>query len=664
MMMRTLIRLFAVCLPGAWPLHASAAPVKSYDVVVYGGTAAGTIAAIAAASEGASVVLLEPGRHVGGMLTGGLGWTDHGRREVIGGLSREFFVRAGKHYGVDIEWYFEPHVAEKILTDWLAEAGVPVQFGRRLDKVRMDGKRIASIVTEDESTFRAKVFLDASYEGDLMARAGVSYTIGRESATHYGESLAGRREHSRYHQFPVKISPRYDDGNLMYFVRPDDPNPPGAGDGKVQAYNFRLCLTKRKDNQTPYPRPANYDPRRYDLLARYLQRVPDLMFKDVVSIRPVRNDKTDINNNGPFSTDHIGASWDYPDADYATRRRIRQDHVDYVQGFFYFLAHDPQVPAALQHDVNQWGPAKDEFVDTDHWPHQLYIREGRRMIGAYVMVQADLQTRRTQADSIGMGSYNSDSHHVQRIATADGGVINEGDMQVPVRAYEMPYRVLTPKASECGNLLVPACFSASHVAYSSMRMEPQYMILGQTAGVAAAMAVRGGNAVQKIDVDALRAKLSAAGQVLSWVNPGEIDSSTLPGIVLDDREAKLTGQWFRSRSVHGYLDDGYLHDKNVGKGMESARFVLEIPVAGRYEVRVAYTPYPNRATNVPVTIRHAQGTSTVHLNQQKTPPKSHAPFSAVGVYEFKAGTDGVIEISNQGADGHVVIDGIQLIRRP
>lgn len=286
------------------------------------------------------------------------------------------------------------------------------------------------------------------------------------------------------------------------------------------------------------------------------------------------------------------------------------------------------------------------------------------MIGAYVMVQADLQTRRTQADSIGMGSYNSDSHHVQRIATADGGVINEGDMQVPVRAYEMPYRVLTPKASECGNLLVPACFSASHVAYSSMRMEPQYMILGQTAGVAAAMAVRGGNAVQKIDVDALRAKLSAAGQVLSWVNPGEIDSSTLPGIVLDDREAKLTGQWFRSRSVHGYLDDGYLHDKNVGKGMESARFVLEIPVAGRYEVRVAYTPYPNRATNVPVTIRHAQGTSTVHLNQQKTPPKSHAPFSAVGVYEFKAGTDGVIEISNQGADGHVVIDGIQLIRRP
>ena len=638
-----------------------AAP-ESYDVVVYGATAGGTIASIAAADAGASVVLLEPGRHVGGMATGGLGWTDHGRREVIGGLSREFYERLGKHYGCDIEWYPEPHAAEKVLNDWLKEAGVPVRFGHRIDRVEKTGTRINAIVMGNGAAFRAKVFIDAAYEGDLMARAGVSYTVGREGTSKYGESLAGRRAHSRYHQFAVKVSPRYRGGKLMPLVSPDDPTPTGGADKKVQAYNFRLCLTQRKDNQVPFPRPAHYDPKRYDLFALYLEKVPGLTFKKVVSVRPVRNEKTDINNNGAFSTDHIGASWDYPDADYATRARIWQDHVEYVQGLFYFLANDPRVPPSLQAEANTWGLAKDEFLDTAHWPHQMYIREARRMTGAYVQIQADLQTQRTKPESIGMGSYNSDSHHVQRIATADGAVENEGDMQVPVDAYEIPYPVLTPKPAECENLLVSACFSASHVAYSSMRMEPQYMILGHAAGVAAVQAIRGGTSVQGIDVDTLRKTLLAQKQVLTWDYPGRIDPKKLPGIVLDDPAAKLTGEWFHSRSAPGYLGSSYLHDKRSNPGKMFARFVPKIPEAGRYEVRVAYTANPNRATNVPVTVRHADGTDTVRLNQ-KQKHKKNKPFAAIGTYRFEAGAAGYIELSNKGANGHVIVDGVQLVRK-
>lgn len=501
---------------------AAAQSAAEYDVVVYGGTAGGAVAAIAAANEGLKTALLEPRRHIGGMVSGGLGATDFGNKHVIGGMSREFFQRLGKHYGEEISWYFEPHVAEQIFRDWLKQANVEVFFEHRVAAVNKPDTRIASITMENSAVFTAKVFIDASYEGDLMARAGVSYTWGREGQEVYDESLAGRIEHSPYHQFSAPVDPYDQNGNLLPLIYAGDPGRPGEGDRKVQAYNFRICLCNRKENQVPFPKPEGYDPARYELLKRYLAAAADLKMADLMIVSMMPNGKTDVNNKGPVSTDHIGGSWEYPEADYPRREAIWKDHEQYVQGFFYFLANDPCVPKPLQDEINAWGLAKDEFIDTNHWPHQLYIREARRMIGEYVMRQADLQTERAKPDSVGMGSYNSDSHHVQRIPVKSGewpgggpGVLNEGDMQVPVRPYEIAYRALLPKRAECENLFVTGSVSASHVAYSSIRMEPQYMIMGHAAGIAAAQALRANQSIQDIDIPTLQARLREQHQILS-----------------------------------------------------------------------------------------------------------------------------------------------------
>jgi hypothetical protein len=292
----------------------------------------------------------------------------------------------------------------------------------------------------------------------------------------------------------------------------------------VQAYNFRMILSDDPANSVPFPKPPGYDPKRYELMARLLAAMTEKLGRppimhEVTLIAKIPNHKADINNQGPFSTDYIGKSWDYPNGDYATRARIWQDHVNYTKGYFYFLAHDPRVPKPLQQEINSWGLAKDEFTDNENWPHQLYIREARRMVGEFVASQKDVQTDLKKPDVIGMGSYNSDSHNIQRIATPDGGVENEGDMQVPVTPYQIPYRVMVPKRSQATNLLVPVCFSASHVAYSTLRMEPQYMIIGHAAGVAASMALKAGKPVQEVDTAALSQKLKSQGAVFDWVPP-------------------------------------------------------------------------------------------------------------------------------------------------
>lgn len=494
-------------------------PVRSAvtvsDVVVYGGTAAGVAAATAAAREGATVTLVEPGRHLGGMASGGLGWTDFGKKEVIGGLSREFFERVGKKYNASIAWTFEPHVAESVFNEMAREAGVRIRLETRLKEsggVIKSGNALQRILVENGDVFEAKVFLDATYEGDLMAQAGVSYTFGREASSRYGESLAGVRTRTSAHQFPAGLSAYQESGKPYPEIIPAGKGEVGAGDAKVQAYNYRLCMTDTAD-RVPIPKPAGYDPARYALLARYVESLtaigggtPPGLGK-LCKLDRVRGRKTDTNNNGGFSTDFIGHSWDYPEATYARRAEIWKEHKEYIQGFFYFLAHDASVPQATRTDAAKWGLAKDEFTDNGNWPHQLYVREARRMIGEYVMVQADIQTDRTKAEGVGMGSYNSDSHHVQRFVTPGGNVENEGDMQVGVQPYEIPYRILTPKRAQASNLLVPVCFSASHVSYSTLRMEPQYMILGQAAGVAARMAAAAGVPVQEIDVQSLRARL-------------------------------------------------------------------------------------------------------------------------------------------------------------
>jgi FAD dependent oxidoreductase len=507
-------------------LH-GADPVPSPDLLVYGGTASGVMTAYSAAREGLRVVLLEPGVHLGGMVTGGLSATDLGHYTIIGGYARDFYMRDAAHYGVldlnrPANWLSEPHVDEEIFRAMLKEAGVEVHFHERLreqEGVELEGRHLFSITTADGVRWPAKIFADCSYEGDLMAQAKVSYTWGRESAAEYGESLAGVRDHTPKHQFLWPLSAYDEHHRLLPEIDPGPLAPPGSGDKKVQAYNFRLILTNDPANRLPFPRPAGYDRARFALLERYLNefeqhmgRVPG--FEDVTNPVMIPNHKADFNNNGPVSTDYIGHSWKYPEASYAVRAQIWQDHLLYTKSFFYFLSQDAKVPASLRAEVNQWGLPKDEFEDTDHWPNQLYIREGRRMVGEYVMRQSDLQTERTKTDSIGMGSYNSDSHNIQRVAMPDGTVKNEGDVQVPVEPYEIAYRSITPKRSEAENLLVPVCLSASHAAYSSVRMEPQYMIIGQAAGVAAALAFRGHMPVQEIAIPDLQQKLRKHGAIL------------------------------------------------------------------------------------------------------------------------------------------------------
>jgi len=511
------------------PFLVIALPAETFDVVVYGGTAGGVVASVSAAREGLKVALLEPTQHLGGMVSGGLSWTDFGRKEVIGGYALEFYWRAGRHYrmsryGQEIAWMHEPHVAEEIFRQMLAEARVTVLLGHRLREkngVKMEGATVREIAMEDGSSFAARIFIDSSYEGDLMAQSGVSYTWGRESSDQYGESLAGVRGETPFHQFTVNLEARDASGHLLPEISSQPPGKPGSADRKVQAYNFRMCFSDDLSNQVPFGKPEAYDAKRYELLARLLKArtqaegaAPKL--DTLLKIDPIENHKADVNNNGAFSTDYLGGSWEYPEASYQRRREIWQAHQSYTAGLFYFLANDSQVPAATRQEMNLWGLCKDEFTDNGNWPYQLYIREARRMVGDFVMTQRDLQTALTKPDPVGMGSYNSDSHNVERIVTPQGFVRNEGDMQVPVQPYQIPYRIMLPKRSQARNLLVPVAFSASHVAYSSVRMEPQYMILGQAAGVAAKMSIDSGKPVQDIDTAALATKLRARAAVMEF----------------------------------------------------------------------------------------------------------------------------------------------------
>ncbi len=656
-------------------------PARSWDVVVYGASAGGVIAAIAAAREGKTVLLLEPGSHVGGMVTGGLGATDHGRRSAIGGYSREFFARVLAHYvkkyGAGSEqvrassdgFRFEPHVAMLVFQEMLREAKVEPLTGRRLEKVTKTGARIDEITTLQGERIAASVFIDASYEGDLMARAGVKYHVGREGREQYGETLAGVQALSRAHQWPSPVPALDDRGRPLPGVSGAALDPPGTGDRKVQAYNFRLCMTDAKENLVPWPKPPGYDPARYELLARHLARHPELRMRQLMSLVPVPNRKTDTNNNGPFSTDHIGANWAYPDADDAARARIRQDHVEYTQGFLWFLANDPRVPEELRKEMNAWGLAKDEFADTAHWPHQLYVREARRMTGEHVMTQADIMDRRTKNDSVGLGSYTTDSHHVQRIVREDGSALNEGDFQVGVQPYAIPYRSLTPKAAECENLLVPVCCSASHVAYGTIRMEPVYMILGQASGVAAALAAEAKVPVQKVWVDRLRARLKNQKAVLDPEEAGVapprgaaapgIDASKLAGVVIDDTAAAKQGDWTSSSSTPPYVGAGYLHDGDTEKGKKRVRFSPRLPAPGSYEVFLFYAPHSNRATNVPVVVNSAAGERALAVNQRR--PLADGKPHRLGTFDFPA-DGGWVEVRTEGTDGHVIADAVQFVR--
>lgn len=514
-------------------LSGSGAPVAEsgqmrFDVVVYGATPSGIVASLAAARQGLHVALLEPTQHIGGMVAGGLSYTDRGNVETIGGIPREFFSRVGQKYGDPVVWGFEPHIADEVFHEMLKDAQVEVFRGMKLREhngVTKKDARIISITMENGTTFHGMAFADASYEGDLMAQAGVSVTWGRESRAHYGESLAGVLPTQRLDlQFRVKVSPYGANGKLLPLVSSLPRGELGAGDKRIPSYNYRLCLTSDKADQVPYPRPPGYDPHRFDLLARYLTALGKskghpLDIHDVLLMEKLKNNKWDANNMGAISTDYTGMNWTYPTASYKEREQMALEHKLYDQAFFYFLAHDPQVPPALQAEVNAYGLAKDEFLDTSHWPHQLYIREARRMVGQYVLTQHDVLESGKQDDSVGMGSYQLDSHNIQRVPTPDGSVENEGDYFVVTKPYEIPYRGLMPRASEVSNLLVSVCISSSHAAYGTIRQEPVYMILGQAVGTALAIAVRRNVAVQEVPVSELQGILLADHAVLHWSAP-------------------------------------------------------------------------------------------------------------------------------------------------
>ncbi len=510
------------------------------DICVYGGTSGGVMAAVQAAKMGKSVVLLEPGKHLGGLSSGGLGATDIGNKGAIGGLSREFYRRLGKHYGQEEAWKFEPHVAEDLFNEFVTESKARVFKEHRIAQVKKEGARIAEIITENGDVFRARMFIDATYEGDLMAGAKVSYTVGREANSQYGETLNGVRIITPKHQFAVPVDPYMKAGDstsgLLPYIQSGDGGKPGDGDRSIQAYNFRLCFTTNAANRLPHQEPAGYDSANYELLARYLEalvaagRTPRLdEFWNPIFMP---NGKTDINNNGAFSTDFIGMNYDYADADYATRARIQREHDQYVRGFVYFLATNPRVPEAMRAEMQQWGPCKDEFADNGGWSTQMYVREARRMVSDAVMTELHCRGMDAVTDPVGLAAYNMDSHNCQRIVR-NGHVENEGDVQVPpMKPYPISYRAIVPRASECENLLVPVCLSATHIAYGSIRMEPVFMILGQSAATAAAIAIDDKDPLQGINYYKLRARLLADGQVLQWVdkNAAAAPTSTMRSI--------------------------------------------------------------------------------------------------------------------------------------
>ncbi len=680
------------------------AVVREADVVIYGGTSGGIAAAVQARRMGRTVIVAEWTRHLGGLTTGGLGATDIGNKGAIGGLARQFYEEIAAHYekpeawkwekpkavlaGQErkgdplvekterpTKWTFEPAVAMGIYQQWLADAGVEVRLGERLREVKMNGARIVEFTTESGDVYRGKIFIDASYEGDLMARAGVSYHVGREANATYGETLNGVRAVTPSHQFKVDVDPYLQAGEatsgLLPFIQPGDGGKPGDGDKSVQAYNFRLCMTKVPANRVPWSalKPADYSEARYELLARYVEAHEKadqpLKVSALMNPVPMPNGKTDTNNNGGFSTDFIGANFEFPDGDYATRERIWQAHEDYTKGFLYFLSSSTRVPQRLRDEMNEWGLAKDEFAATGHFPPQIYVREARRMISDYVMTEADCRWLRKCEDPVGLGAYNMDSHNCQRLVQG-GWVRNEGDVQVGVSGpYPVSYRSIVPKIGQAENLLVPVALAATHIAYGSIRMEPVFMIMGQSAATAASLAIDAGVPVQKVDFARLRERLVADGQILEWTGPARgagvnFDPTKLPGIVLDDKQAEVKGDWSHAATIR-CLGDGYLHDGNLAKGDRTATFRPEIREAGEYEIFLLYPPQANRATNVPVSIAsEGSEAKTVRVNQKKAGAMNEA---SLGVFALRAGRSVTVRISNAGTDGHVIVDGVQLLKK-
>jgi hypothetical protein len=528
--------------------HPEIKKVYNADVIIYGGTSAAIIAAVEVAKSGKTVLIVSPDQHLGGLTSGGLGFTDTGNKTVIGGLSREFYHRVWLHYKDDAAWnwqsqsdfgnkgqgtvamdgefrtmwLFEPHVAEKVFEDFVKENNINVLRGEWLDRkkgvIKKKGE-IISFSTISGKVFKGKMFIDATYEGDLMAAAGISFHVGREGNAKYNETFNGVQtvvfQHD--HHFKSNISPYKikDDptSGLLPYISAEPPGEFGAADKKIQAYCFRMCMTNHEENKVPFPKPDNYDASNYELLLREFNTGRKDWFSKF-DLLP--NKKTDTNNHGAFSSDFIGMNYDYPEADYQRRAEIIKQHYDYQAGLLWFVANDPRVPDNIRTKMASYGLAKDEFKDNNHWPHQIYVRESRRMTGEYITTEHDVMQRIETPRSIGMGSYHIDSHNTQRYVTPEGYVQNEGDIGVkPPGPYRISYGSIIPKKQECTNLFVPVCVSSSHIAYGSIRMEPVFMILGQSAAVAACLAIDEKCAIQDVSYNQLKKLLENKNQILT-----------------------------------------------------------------------------------------------------------------------------------------------------
>ena len=671
----------------------SAQAAEEYDLVIYGGSCAGVISAVQAKKMGKTAIIVAPEKHLGGLSSGGLGFTDTGNKAVIGGLSRDFYHRVWQYYqkpetwkwqkreeygnkgqgtpAMDGDartmWIFEPNIAEKVFEDYVKEFNIPVVRDEWLDRekgVKKEGTKITDITTLSGKTYSGKMFIDATYEGDLMAAAKVDYHVGREANSVYGEDHNGSQVgvlHHRHH-FGIlkdKVDPYVVKGDKSSGVLPristTPPKAPGEEDKGVQAYCFRMCLTDHPENRVPFSKPKNYDPKQYELLVR----VYEAGWKETFGkFDPIPNHKTDTNNHGPFSTDSIGYNHDYPEASYEKRKEIIQEHTDYQQGWLYFIATDPRIPKDVQEEMNRWGLPKDEYTDNGNWSPQLYIREARRMVGNFVMTENELRKKKPTPESIGMGSYTIDSHNIQRYITPEGYVQNEGDIGVSTNGpYEIAYGSLVPKKGQLDNLLVPVCVSSTHIAFGSIRMEPVFMILAQSAATAAAMAIDDKLPVQDVPYAKLREKLIKDGQILEAPHLLQgLPTSKLEGTVVDDSSAKFTGEWGEGKGGK-FVGIVYSHDNNErDAGIKTARFDAKLPKAGKYEVRLSYVANPNRSSKVKVTVTTKDGEKIVTVNQKKE-PTIDGLFTSLGTFEF--GPEATVTISNEGSDGFVITDAVQ-----
>lgn len=673
-----------------------------HDIVIYGGTSAAMSAAVQIKKMGKSVVIVSPDKYLGGLSSSGLGWTDSGKKEAIGGIARDFYHRVWRHYqsvdswkwqkmddygnrgqgspAIDGDrrtmWIFEPNVAELIFNSWVKENDLEVYRDEWLDRekgvVKKEG-RIVSISTLSGNVFSGNVFIDCSYEGDLIATAGVSYFVGRESNAVYGETLSGvQTKNARSHQFIGKVDPFVIKGDptsgLLARISNEAPGAEGSGDSKMQAYNFRLCLTQVEENRLPFPKPEQYDPSEYELLLRTLEKGSKHVFG---KFDPVPNGKTDTNNHGPFSTDNIGMNYLYPEASYAKRREIILEHELYQKGYFYFLCNDPRVPEDIRRKMNTWGLAKDEFKSNGNWPHQIYVREARRMVSDFVMTESHLRGLKETPRPIGMGSYNMDSHNVQRYVVQDENgsayVLNEGDIQVnPGGPYQISYNCIIPKREECTNLLVPVCVSSSHIAFGSIRMEPVFMILAQSAATAGVIAIEEGMAVQDVPYTKLKAKLVADGQVLDLEKPNRlamgqgVDPTKFSGLVIDGEQLNFEGDWVKSTSLRPFVGSSYFHDGNGGKGMRSACFPFQAPKDGLHEILVSYVASINRAGTVRYEMKDEKGLNKVVVDQRKKAGTDNL-WHSLGSFVFIKGKNYDLKVYNEDTEGYVIVDAAHII---